>query len=145
MLDARAASVDYRSGICFMQAGAFYNRLSKDAGEELARVLASLPEDLREAAGKLPVICQLTPGRELLDEGELDEDLLGLFVGASYAEAVTGSNEQPPQIFLFLGNIWEYSDGDPRIYRRELRKTYLHELGHYLGLGEGELDARGMG
>ena len=50
----------------------------------------------------------------------------------------------PPQIILYLENIWDYSDGNLTSYRREVRQTYLHELGHYFGWDEDELTARGL-
>ncbi len=33
---------------------------------------------------------------------------------------------------------------DEQVYRAEVRTTYLHELGHYLGLDEDELTQRGL-
>ena len=45
----------------------------------------------------------------------------------------------PPQIILFLQNLWEYSEEDDEIFRDEIHTTYLHELGHYLGLDEDDL------
>lgn len=50
----------------------------------------------------------------------------------------------PPQIILFLENLWDFSDGDEAIYREEIRITLLHELGHYLGLDELDLEDRGL-
>ena len=49
----------------------------------------------------------------------------------------------PPQIFLSLDNLWQYAEGDVRIFREEVRLTYLHEPGHYLGWGEDQPAARG--
>ena len=50
----------------------------------------------------------------------------------------------PPQILLFLANLWDYADGDEALFREEVRTTYLHELGHYLGLDELDLEERGL-
>ena len=50
----------------------------------------------------------------------------------------------PPQIILFLENLWEISDGDEAVFRDEIRTTYMHELGHYLGLDEDDLYDRGL-
>jgi predicted Zn-dependent protease with MMP-like domain len=122
---------------------ASFTRLSRDALAEVVRVQAALPAQLREGAAAVPVVCQMMPGRDLLDETDLEDDLLGLFVGEAMDETA-GDSPMPPQIYLFLANIWDYSDGDPRTYLREVRKTYLHELGHYLGIDEDGLTARGM-
>jgi predicted Zn-dependent protease with MMP-like domain len=50
----------------------------------------------------------------------------------------------PPQILLFYENLWDFAGGEEETYREEVRITYLHELGHYLGLDEDELDERGL-
>lgn len=120
-----------------------FGRLSAVAGAEVGSVLSSLPESLRSLAENVPVVFQMVPSAELLEADEEPEDLLGLFVGEAVNES-GGDFPVPPQIFLFLSNIWDFTDGEPRAFRRELRKTFLHELGHYLGLGEGELESRGM-
>jgi predicted Zn-dependent protease with MMP-like domain len=120
-----------------------FTRLSRDALAEVARVQAALPADLREGALAVPVVCQMLPGRDLLDETDFEDDLLGLFVGEAVDETA-GDSPLPPQIYLFLANIWDYSEGDPRTYLREVRKTYLHELGHYIGIDEEGLTERGM-
>ena len=50
----------------------------------------------------------------------------------------------PPQVILFLENIWELAEGDEEIFCDEIRKTFLHELGHYFGLDEADLTQRGL-
>jgi len=112
---------------------------------QIERVQASLPEELRVAALEVTVVIQILPGPEHLDDEDREDELLGLFTGGTHVDMVTGCDVLPPQIFLFLANIWDYSGREPRVFSEELRKTYLHELGHFLGLGEDDLDARGMG
>ena len=60
--------------------------------------------------------------------------------GQSLAEET--SDPLPPTVFLFLENIYEEAEHDPEIYREEIRRTLLHEVGHYLGLDEDDLFAR---
>ena len=50
----------------------------------------------------------------------------------------------PPQIILFLQNLWVFVRGDEALFREEVRTTLLHELGHYLGLDEDDLTERGL-
>jgi predicted Zn-dependent protease with MMP-like domain len=50
----------------------------------------------------------------------------------------------PPQIILFLDNLWDFADRDEGVFRQEVRTTLLHELGHYLGLDEDDLTERGL-
>lgn len=58
--------------------------------------------------------------------------------------APTSPSPTPPQILLYLTSLWEFSGEDPEIFRDEVRVTYLHELGHYLGWGEDDLAQRGL-
>jgi len=43
---------------------------------------------------------------------------------------------------LFLENLWDFADGDHKVFCDEVRITYLHELGHFLGWDEDDLAAR---
>jgi len=45
---------------------------------------------------------------------------------------------------LFLENLWDLAGGEEKKFRDEVQTTYLHELGHYLGLDEDELTKRGL-
>lgn len=108
------------------------------------RALKHLPPELRAEASRVPVVLLDLPDDSILEEG-FEPDLLGLFVGSMLPDD-EGASEAPvpPQIFLFLDNLWEFSDADPAVFRREVRKTFLHELGHRIGLDEHDLEVRGM-
>jgi predicted Zn-dependent protease with MMP-like domain len=116
-------------------------RLLTLAQAEVEGTLALLPAPLRRQAAPLPVNYEGRPQRSLLDEG-YETDLLGLFVGPALAEPE--ESPLPPQIILFLENLWEFAEEDEEIFREEVRTTYLHELGHYLGLDEIDLEERGL-
>jgi predicted Zn-dependent protease with MMP-like domain len=118
-----------------------WNHLQKIAQAEVESILSALPGPLRERAAPLPVSYEARPGDDLLADG-YEPDLLGLFVGSALAE--TDDSPLPPQIVLFLENIRELADDDEEVYREEVRTTYLHELGHYLGLDEIDLEERGL-
>lgn len=106
------------------------------------RTCSALPADVREPAEALPVIFEPAPGPELRADG-VDDDTLGLFVGPAHGED-PGLDPLPAQIIIFLNNIWDYAEGDAAVFDEEVRLTYLHELGHYLGWGEGDLERRGL-
>lgn len=108
----------------------------------IARILEGLPPDLRTAAAEVPVCLEDWPDQALTDEG-LAPDILGLFVGAPRHEH---GNEPgpPPQIFLYLGNILEECEEAGTTFEEEVTRTYLHELGHYLGLDEEALADRDL-
>jgi predicted Zn-dependent protease with MMP-like domain len=119
-----------------------FPQLTALAGETVAATLRALPAEIRPLAAALPVVCERAPNAALLADG-CEPDLLGLFVGPARNEAA-GGGDVPPQILLFLENIWDCAGRDGRVFRDEVRLTYLHELGHYLGWDEDDLTARGL-
>jgi predicted Zn-dependent protease with MMP-like domain len=108
---------------------------------EVEATLAALPKPLREQARRLPVTFERAPNAGLQADG-IAADTLGLFVGPEFAEEA--HIPMPPQIILFLENLWEFAEGDEDIFLDEVHTTLLHELGHYLGLDEDELTERGL-
>ena len=111
------------------------------ARQEVAATLQDLPSELRESATPLPVTYERRPNKAILADG-YEPDLLGLFVGSPLHES--DSTPLPSQIILFLENLWDFAEGDEDAYLEEVRVTYLHELGHYLGLDEFDLEERGL-
>ena len=120
-----------------------WTRLVNAAEKEVRMVRESLPAPVRIEAEKIPVTFEPAPSRELTDDGYEDE-LLGLFVGEAFDDKYRTDSALPAQILLFLENIWDYAGSDPEIYREEIRRTYLHELGHYLGLDENGMIERDL-
>ncbi len=120
-----------------------WDSLAAAASAEVEGTIAELPAPLRERAKALPVTLETRPNPEQVRDG-IEPDTLGLFVGPEYAYAETDAVPLPPQIILFLENLWEHSDADKEIFGDEVRTTYLHELGHYLGLDEDDLFDRGL-
>jgi predicted Zn-dependent protease with MMP-like domain len=118
-----------------------WEKLCDVALAEIEETLASLPEPLRGRAEKLPVIFKRQPNAELQADG-IEADTLGLFTGAEFVEE--NDVPLPPQIILFLENIWDAAETNEKRFREEVRTTFLHELGHYVGLDEDELTERGL-
>ncbi len=120
-----------------------WDNLQQIAEEEVEATLSELPQPLRERAQGLPVTLEPSPNEAQVADG-VAPDTLGLFVGPEYAYEETSTVPLPPQIILFLENLWEISDGDEATFRQEIHTTYMHELGHYLGLDEDDLYDRGL-
>ena len=110
---------------------------------EVEATLAALPEPLRDREQALPVTFERMPNKAQLRDG-IYPDTLGLFVGPEFAHEETTALPLPPQIILFLTNLWDMAEGDEDVFREEVHTTYLHELGHYLGLDEDDLFDRGL-
>ena len=118
-----------------------WEKLCAVALAEVEATLAALPKPLRERAEKLPVTFERQPNADLQVDG-IEPDTLGLFTGPEFADE--GNVPLPPQIILFLENFWNFAEGSEEIFSEEVRKTFLHELGHYLGLDEDEIAGRGL-
>jgi len=120
-----------------------FDRLTVLAQHTVAAVQRRLPVEVREAAATVPLSYEPYPSDELVADG-LEPDLLGLFVGQPHLGSLAEMASLPPQILLFLENIWDLADGNPHLYEDEVRLTYLHELGHFLGWDEDEIAHRGL-
>lgn len=118
-----------------------WKKLQELALTEIEATLAALPKPLRKQAQKLPVTFERVPNSGLQADG-IEVDTLGLFTGAEFADA--GASVLPPQIILFLENLWDFAERDEEIFCEEVHTTFLHELGHFLGLGEDDLTERGL-
>lgn len=122
------------------------NRLALEriAKTEVEALRLQLPREMARRAAEVPVVYLPRPTKAMVRDDGVDPDLLGLFVGPNCAEGVESGDPLPPEILLFLENLWDYAEGDEEIFREEVRVTYYHELGHYLGLEEGDLEDRGL-
>jgi len=108
----------------------------------VVQTLHRLPPELRNAAREVPVCFEDYPDDALVDDG-LDPGILGLFVGAPRHEHAHDPGP-PPQIILYLENILDECEDAGTTFEEEVRRTYLHELGHYLGLDEQALAERDL-
>lgn len=116
-----------------------FETLSRWADEELKALIKVLPDDVKAAALKLPVSLEEKPG-----QGELDDKLVGDELGLFEGPPAMDEAEELPRIRLFLGNLWDWVERDEQDFRDEVGTTFLHELGHYLGWDEDEVNERGL-
>ncbi len=120
-----------------------FARLSRLAQTAVDAARRRLPAEVRAVADGVPVCFEPFPNEAILAEG-WEPDILGLFVGHEHGGELGDQQPLPPQILLFLENIWDFAEEDEEIFREEVRLTYLHELGHYLGWDEEEVARRGL-
>lgn len=119
-----------------------WKRLLALAQTEVTRTLASLPPELRSEISAVPVAFEPQPSSELVADG-IEPDTLGLFQGEAFPDSEQGG-PLPAHITLYLENLWDFAGADEAAFGEEVRTTLLHELGHYLGLGEADLEERGL-
>jgi len=105
--------------------------------------ISQLPAEVRSLAEAIPVLLESRADMEDMPS-DPEEVLLGLFEGPDHGDESQISGYSP-KIFLYILSIWEVCEEDPTLFRKEIAKTYLHELGHYLGWGEEEVARRGLG
>jgi predicted Zn-dependent protease with MMP-like domain len=113
------------------------------AAQEIKATVRRLPAPVREFADHIPVHYEARPPAHIIEEG-FPADILGLFDGSAHGEELSEDQPMPPQISLYLDNIWDYVEQDREAFVGEVAITYLHELGHYFGWDEDDLEARGL-
>ncbi|MFZ3089929.1 MAG: metallopeptidase family protein [Nitrospirota bacterium] len=118
-------------------------RTSKKNFEEFAeKALETLPDEFKKYFTNISIIIEDYPSKEdarLLNLKKLN--LLGLFSGVPYSKKDGFFHVPypfPAEIILFQKNIEEICSNEKELIE-EIRKTLLHEVGHYFGLSEKEL------
>jgi predicted Zn-dependent protease with MMP-like domain len=115
----------------------------KDQFEKLvAEALASIPRRFRDAMNNIAIVVEDEPGSELLDEMDVEPGgtLLGLYQGTPLTERGSNyGNVLPDRILLFQGPLERESDDlDDLVVA--IGETLIHEIGHYFGLSEDEIE-----
>lgn len=105
-----------------------------EAENVVKETIESLPDEVRVEARK--VAC----GFERWPPEGYDRMTLGLFHGVE--EGKVSESLGPIQIFVGGHHVMD-AEGEAD-FAEEVRRTYLHELGHHLGLDEGEMEERGL-
>ena len=103
---------------------------------------ALIPKRFRREMKNLAVVVEDEPGPELLAEMEIEppDSLYGLYQGTPLPERTWGfGNNLPDKITLFQLPIEEDCDDDDDI-RAVIGETLIHEVGHYFGLSEEEIE-----
>jgi len=118
-------------------------RLTRIAADAVGAAQRRLPPEIRTLARNVPVHYQARPAADVLADG-FEPDILGLFSGSAHGTEFSHDNPAPPQIVLYIENLWDFAEEEIDLFKEEVRLTYLHELGHFLGWDEDELTARGL-
>jgi predicted Zn-dependent protease with MMP-like domain len=120
-------------------------RLSDSDFEEcIAAAREMLSEEFKRHLDRVVVTVEQLPSDDIIfdDKPPLDPELFGLFVGVPLTERTSFSpgGELPPRILLFKRNL-ERCFPELEELKREIAGTLHHELGHYLGMEEEDLEA----
>lgn len=105
--------------------------------------LQTIPQDFRDAIRNMAIVVEQEPSLDLLEEMEIEpaDTLLGLYQGVPLPDrSWTDSGSLPDRITLFQGPIEDAAEGDPEAIVWEIGETLIHEIGHYFGLSEEEIE-----
>lgn len=130
-------SLDSRSGQCPLP--------DEVICDEVEKTLAELPFAFAERLGPVAVLVEPRPSLALVESG-VDARSLGLFEGAT-SEELSGSDAPltTTRILVFSHNLGAAFAAEPETkLRDEVRITVLHEIGHFFGLEEEDMDRLGL-
>jgi predicted Zn-dependent protease with MMP-like domain len=112
--------------------------------EAAVRTLEELPEPFASRLRDVPIVLEPRPSQAIVEEG-FDPRALGLFEGPDdFGRHSLAVAERPSRIVLFFANLLDaFADDDELLEQVEV--TLLHEIGHFFGLDEDQVDALGLG
>jgi len=121
-------------------------RVTSQEFEELVeKALDGLPEEFAELMDNVVVTVEEEPSEEDLETLEDDDpddpergELFGLYLGVPRTDRDTFYQTMPDRIVLFSGPILRACRTRAEAID-EIRKTVLHELGHYFGMEEDDM------
>jgi predicted Zn-dependent protease with MMP-like domain len=112
--------------------------------------LDALPTKFRKRIHNVAVLVENVPPEQLprsgsrnagiIDSDDAENLVLGVFEGVPRTEkSVFDLRAGPDRIVLYQKNIEAVCSNEDEI-RKEIRQTVLHELGHYFGMTEAQLE-----
>jgi predicted Zn-dependent protease with MMP-like domain len=108
----------------------------------VAEAVALIPARFRREMKNLALVVEGEPSPELLEEMEIEppDSLYGLYQGTPLPERGWGfGNALPDRVTLFQKPIEEDCVDDDEV-RAVIGETLIHEVGHYFGLSEEEIE-----
>jgi predicted Zn-dependent protease with MMP-like domain len=117
--------------------------MTRTGFEELvADALAIIPARFRKALNNIAIVVEDEPSVELLEEMEIEppDTLLGLYQGTPLTERQWGhGNTLPDRVMLFQGPHERMATSHEDLVVA-IGETLIHEIGHYFGLSEEEIE-----
>jgi predicted Zn-dependent protease with MMP-like domain len=107
----------------------------------VTEALSTIPKRFRVAMRNIAIVVEDEPSSELLREMEVEagDTLFGLYQGIPLTERHWGQgNTLPDRITLFQGPHEREAEDDDDLLA-SIAETLIHEIGHYFGLSEDEI------
>jgi len=107
------------------------------AQRQIVEMQRALPGSIRARAEEVPVFfSRATTGK--------GGTCLGVFQGYSLMNGPPARPDEMPRITLFIDTLAQATGYQKTLFLREVRITYLHELGHYFGWDEEQVANVGL-
>lgn len=106
-------------------------------------VVSSIPAEFRERLENVPIVIEERPHRDLVESG-FDPRALGLFEGLEDGVEHDAIAVAPSRIVLYSANLVA-AFPDPSELDEQIEITLLHEIGHFFGLDEEQVEDLGLG
>jgi predicted Zn-dependent protease with MMP-like domain len=117
--------------------------MNRAAFERLvAEAVTLIPRRFRREMKNLALVVEEEPSPELLAEMEIEppDSLYGLYQGTPLTERTWGwGNALPDRITIYQRPIEEDCEDEEEM-RAVIGETLIHEVGHYFGLSEEEIE-----
>jgi predicted Zn-dependent protease with MMP-like domain len=114
--------------------------------EALVRdAVEAIPEFFLEMMSNVDFHVRRQPLKHQLVDADLEdgETLLGLYEGYPITDGFDGNMAQPDIITIFQGPIEEMCSTNEEI-KEQIRETVIHEVAHYFGISDAQLDEWGL-
>lgn len=126
------------------------------AADVWAKLQHVIPDEFKEHFSRLQIVIEDEPGPEVLEDlkgselAEYPEELCGLYTGIPLPQtSLMEPSLFPGRVYLFRKALMEESGYDgsrpsSARLREEIAITLLHEIGHFFGLEEDDLERLGF-
>lgn len=106
--------------------------------------LDSLPPDIAQMLDNVEVVIEPEPPHEYLAGLPRGHTLFGLYHGVPLTKRGVYDRALPDKISIYQGPITRAA-GTAAEIREQVRRTVIHEIGHYFGIEEDRLHELGWG
>lgn len=128
-----------------------YQMTEEEFEQAVEEAIDGIPEQFLAALENVAITVQDEPDDyqlEALDDPELpgtaqDDELLGLYDGVSLLERSDGYEMDAPDVITIFQGPHERCFSTRSEMVREIRKTVIHEIGHYFGIDDERLHEMG--
>ncbi len=102
----------------------------------------TLPDEFKDALDNIDIVIEDFPDPRLYDEYGIEPPLLGLYEGTPLPERELGGSVMPDKISIYRGELLRMGLHGRELVE-EIRITVIHEIGHYFGLSDEEMEGMG--